>query len=183
MAMFCPECGTQNDDGAKFCKSCGRQLSDVADAQNVMAPPPGGIAADAQGRIIADDGSAIGRDLDGEPGGERLLWEGRPAFLTGPIAWLTIRYRVTNERIVQERGFISKGTEMVELYRTNDIRVDRGVLQRILGVGHVTVVSSDPSHPQFKFKDIGDPQRVSDLIRQAARAEEIRRRVYRREDV
>ena len=59
----------------------------------------------------------------------------------------------------------------------------RRQLQRLLGIGHVTVVSSDPSHPQFRFKDIGDPQRVSDLIRQAARAEEIRRRVYRREDV
>lgn len=183
MAVFCPECGTQNDDGAKFCKSCGRQLGDVADAQAAMAPRLGGSQADPRGRVIADDGLPVGSDLDGEPGGERLLWEGRPAFLTGPFAWILFRYKVTSERIIQERGFISKGTEFVDLYRLNDIRVDRGVLQRVLGIGHVTVVSSDPSHPEFKFKDIGDPQRVTDLIRQAARAEEVRRRVYRREDV
>lgn len=38
--MFCPKCGTQNDDQARFCKSCGASLQ-----PNVAAVPPGQPAA------------------------------------------------------------------------------------------------------------------------------------------
>lgn len=183
MAVFCPECGTQNDDGAKFCKSCGRQLADVADAQTANNPPTGSERTDSQGRIIADDGLPIGRDLDGEPGGERMLWEGSPAFIVGPVAKFMNRFKLTNERLIHDRGFISKKTEMVDLYRVNDVVIQRGLLQRILGIGDITIVSSDPSTPRKTLPNIGDPQRVGDMLRQAGRAEEQRRRVYRREDV
>ena len=81
---FCPDCGTQNDDNARFCKSCGRALDDVADAKAAM-DPPAGSQIDPEGRILADDGLPVGQDLDGEPGGERILWKGRPTKLWSPI--------------------------------------------------------------------------------------------------
>ena len=181
---FCPNCGEENDDNAKFCKKCGRELADVADARAAMAPPQfGGAQTDAQGRLIADDGLPVGQDLDGEPGGERLLWTGRPNFLTSPIQYLVSRYKVTNERLINERGFITKHTEQIDLFRVNDVEIRQGLLQRILGLGNVIVVSSDQSSPNRKLLDISNPQRVGDIVRQAARAEEQRRRVFRQEAV
>ena len=182
---FCPNCGEENDDDAKFCKKCGRELADVADARAAMAPPQyaGGAQTDAQGRLIADDGLPVGQDLDGEPGGERLLWTGRPNFLTSPIQYLVSRYKVTNERLINERGFITKHTEQIDLFRVNDVEIRQGLLQRILGLGNVIVVSSDQSSPNRKLLDISNPQRVGDIVRQAARAEEQRRRVFRQEAV
>ena len=35
---FCPNCGEENDDDAKFCKNCGRGLSDVADVVDGVTP-------------------------------------------------------------------------------------------------------------------------------------------------
>jgi len=35
--MFCPKCGTENPEGAKFCSKCGAELG-------VPAGPPGGAA-------------------------------------------------------------------------------------------------------------------------------------------
>ena len=35
--MFCPKCGTQNRDGAKFCKSCGATLPNAAGAATPAA--------------------------------------------------------------------------------------------------------------------------------------------------
>jgi hypothetical protein len=181
---FCPNCGHENDDDAKFCDNCGRQLGDVADARAAMAPPPfGGTQTDSQGNVIADDGLPAGKDLDGAPGGERLLWSGRPNFLTSPIQALVSRYKVTNERLINERGFISKHTEQIDLFRVNDVQIRQGLLQRMLGLGDVTVVSSDQSSPNRKLLDVSNPQRVGDIIRQAARAEEQRRRVFRQEAV
>ena len=181
---YCPNCGHQNDDDAKFCDNCGRELGDVAEARTAMAPPPlGGTRTDAQGNVIADDGMPAGRDLDGEPGGERVLWEGRPNFLLSPIQAIISQYKVTNERLINTRGFIAKHTEQVDLFRVNDVRIRQGLLQRLLGVGSVTVVSSDTSAPQKVLLDVGNPHRVGDIVRQAARAEEQRRRVYRQEMV
>jgi hypothetical protein len=183
--VFCPNCGEENEADAKFCKNCGREMADVADARTAMAPPQygGGTRTDTQGRVIADDGLPVGQDLDGEPGGERLLWTGRPNFLTSPIQAIISRYKVTNERFINERGFVTKHTEQIDLFRVNDVLIRQGLLQRMLGLGDVTVVSSDQSSPNRKLLDISNPQRVGDIIRQAARAEEQRRRVFRQEAV
>lgn len=35
--MFCPSCGTGNDQEGSFCENCGTRLSDVG-TQNVVAP-------------------------------------------------------------------------------------------------------------------------------------------------
>ena len=38
--MYCPRCGTQNTDGAKFCRSCGTELEAVALALSGHPAPP-----------------------------------------------------------------------------------------------------------------------------------------------
>lgn len=38
--MYCPRCGTQNTDGAKFCRSCGTELEAVALVLSGGATPP-----------------------------------------------------------------------------------------------------------------------------------------------
>lgn len=38
--MFCPKCGTQNVDIAKFCKNCGESLPVIASASSANTTPP-----------------------------------------------------------------------------------------------------------------------------------------------
>ena len=53
--MFCPECGSRNDDASKFCASCGTALPTIGTApqqarvspQAVQAQPRGGAHAGA----------------------------------------------------------------------------------------------------------------------------------------
>ena len=76
--IFCPACGTENDDDSQFCKKCGRSLDDAKQARIAATPSTGNAIADSEGRLIADDGLPVGEDVDGVPGGERpvLLLEG-----------------------------------------------------------------------------------------------------------
>jgi len=177
--IFCPDCGTQNENGSRYCRSCGRSLSDVESTTDAPAAKTGGIG----GPMIADDGLPIGDDLDGEPGGERVLWTGRPQV---PLSWvtaLTIRYKLTNERLIVTRGFISKRIEETELYRVNDVSMKQSVMERMFGLGDVRLESTDATTPEPQIKDIKNPERVKDLIRQASRAERQRRRVLLRDEV
>lgn len=49
--MFCPKCGTQNEDTNKFCRKCGRQLPDRS-----QLPRP----------AVSQSGSFLGQVLDGK---------------------------------------------------------------------------------------------------------------------
>jgi hypothetical protein len=179
--IYCPDCGTQNDASSRFCKSCGRSLADVAAAAETAATaapttPP-------KGQMIADDGLPLGEDLDGEPGGERVLWTGRPRV---PLAWigaLTTRYKLTNERLIITRGFISKRIEEIELYRVNDVALKQSVIERIFGLGDVRLETTDATTPASQINDVTNPERVKDLVRQASRNERQRRRVLLRDEV
>lgn len=174
--MYCPDCGTQNEANARFCKSCGRSLADVTEDAPTAPRAP-------RGQMIADDGLPVGEDLDGEPGGERVLWTGRPSIPLSWIAALTTRYKLTNERLITTKGFIGKRIEEIELYRVNDVAMKQSIMERMFGLGDVRLETTDATTPDAQVSDVQNPERVKDLIRQAARAERQRRRVLLRDEV
>lgn len=189
--ITCPDCGAENDDSARFCDNCGRRLDDVAPTSDVksaaeMASEPRATApepAPAPATTgIADDGLPIGRDLDGIPGGERIIWEGRPSRLWSPRMAIMNRYKLTNQRLMLEFGFIGKTTEEIELYRVTDVGVKQHPLERITQMGDIYIASGDASTPTKYLHNVPDPQRIKDLIREATRQERERRRVMLRED-
>jgi hypothetical protein len=184
--VTCPDCGTENDESARFCDNCGRRLDDLraAPQESAATSPsesPGPVSA-ASGRPIADDGLPVGEDLDGIPGGERVVWEGRPSRLWSPRLSLMNRYRLTNQRLIMEFGFIGKTTEEIELYRVTDVGVKQHPLERITQMGDIYIASGDSSTPTKYLHNVPGPERVKDLIREATRQERERRRVMLRED-
>ena len=70
--VFCPSCGTKNEEGTKFCKECGRSLADVNKAREAMNPPTGEAMTDEHGQMLGDDGLPVGQDLDGVPEADAL---------------------------------------------------------------------------------------------------------------
>lgn len=181
--VFCPSCGTKNDENTKFCKECGRSLADVNQARQAMNPSTGEAMTNEHGQMLGDDGLPVGQDLDGVPGGERLIWRGRPSKLFSPIAALTHRYILTNERLQIDRGFISRHHEELDLFRLQDVEMKQGLIARMVDMGDVWIFSSDTSDPVYRLKNVGDPVRVKDLLRQAGRVERQRRRVILRDEV
>ncbi len=182
--ITCPDCGTSNDDTARFCDNCGRRLdemkAEVAPTQPVDTPDPN--ADLGSGGPVADDGLPVGEDLDGVPGGERLIWNGRPSKLWSPRMSITNRYKLTNQRLMFEFGFIGRTTEEIDLYRVTDVGVKQHPLERITGMGDIYVASGDTSSPIKYLHNVDDPEHVKDLIREASRQERQRRRVMLRED-
>jgi Bacterial PH domain/zinc-ribbon domain len=185
--IACPNCKTENEDDAKFCTNCGTALTAAQPGAEPAAPPPPTAqtepARPGQHGPIADDGLPVGIDLDGEPGGERLLWEGRPSW---PLSWLNrilTRYRVTNVRLVIEHGFVRKHVEQVDLYRVHDVDYRQGVIERLFGLGDIGIETTDATAPEVELRDVKDPNRVKDIVWQAARIERQRRRVLLRDEV
>jgi len=181
--IYCPTCGTENEDDAKFCKSCGRLLDDVKDVKAATNPQPAGSRSDDEGVPLGADGQPAAQAVDPLSGPERSLWKGRPSFIFSPIRSVTNRYEVTSERLKVDKGFISRHRQEIDLYRVDDVEVKQGLVQRMADLGNINLFSSDSSTPIYTLYDVPHPEQVKDMIRSGSRAERARRRVILREDV
>lgn len=92
---------------------------------------------------------------------------------------LTLKYRLTTERLVIERGFLSKRTEEVDLLRVDEATVHQGLFDRLANVGNIVITSTEPSDPLYIVVGVEQPVELKEKIRQHAR--ELRRRSLRRE--
>ncbi|HRJ43422.1 MAG: PH domain-containing protein [Caldilineaceae bacterium] len=115
---------------------------------------------------------------DDDPGAaETLLWSGRPYLSIG------IRYELTSQRLRVIRGLLGRSIEEVELVRVRDTTVRQHMGERALNVGDVTVISNDPSNPEYTLNNITNPSDVRELIRRATMAEKQRRGLSYREEM
>ena len=88
-------------------------------------------------------------------------------------AWYLVastRYRLTTQRLFAQTGLIAKHLEEVELFRVKDVTLRQGVLDRLLGVGTVTVLSTDDTAPELELAGIRDPLAAKEALRTAFRA-------------
>lgn len=56
-------------------------------------------------------------------------------------------YALSGERLLIAKGVIFQSTDEVELYRIRDLKLIRGPIQRIFGIGSVHIVSTDHTGP------------------------------------
>jgi membrane protein YdbS with pleckstrin-like domain len=75
-------------------------------------------------------------------------------------------YAITSQRLTLETGVFKRDLEEIELYRIKDTRLTRSFVQRLLGLGTVTVISSDESMPTLVIPAIKDSAKVRQIIRE-----------------
>ena len=173
--MRCPQCGTEAAQGAAFCSRCGTRL---------MMPRPETRHEYALTRIlpswwhfaghlfiifaIAAVGlyNVVAPHANAELG---LMLVAAAAAMTG-LTSLRRRYMswsLTSDRLIERRGFLATHRREMELADVRSIEVDRSVVQRVLGLGNVTIASAASADFVIRLHDIPDPERVAEILRQA----------------
>jgi hypothetical protein len=77
-----------------------------------------------------------------------------------------IHYRISNYRIDFERGLLSKNIDTLELWHVEDISFHQSLLDRILGVGTITVISHDDTNPRLHLKSLPKARPLFDQLKQ-----------------
>ena len=102
------------------------------------------------------------------------LWQDRKRYFGLPLSFT--RYRLSEDRIFREKGFLNIHSEEVVLYRVRDLELRMSLWQRIFGVGTVCVHSSDKTEPHLELLSIKQPREVKELLyRQVEKEKEARR--------
>jgi len=195
----CSDCGREVSTSAPACPHCGRP-----NAPAVVAPQAPAAAPAEQtlwrgspswllllGKLIWLALAAIvlpavvfwaNRRFLPDPQPMRIVWLVVAAVIVWRavgvgIALARIRstlYAVTNQRVIIESGIMEKKVEDIDLRYIDDTNFRQRLFERMLGIGNVTIVSSDKVAPLFVLRGIPDPRGLRELIR--ARSYEVSQR-------
>lgn len=81
-----------------------------------------------------------------------------------------VRYRLTPQRLEVERGILGKRYESVDLWRVRDLVLEQTLLERMRGVGRITVLSSDQVEPELLLGPVASAKELYDRLRDAVAA-------------
>lgn len=206
--MKCQQCGVEIAPGAAFCQSCGRELAPAKpqepSAKERLAPAATRRGAEGDREVVLWEGrysklAMLGAwvaagvlTLAGITAGAMLgisskgwwivvasivvMW----AYFLLRLLYLqyTVRYSLTNQRFIHERGLLWRQIDRIETIDIDDVIVQQGPIERMMGVGTVRLVSSDQTTPEFEVIGIEDVRRVATIIDDARRQERRKRAVH-----
>jgi uncharacterized membrane protein YdbT with pleckstrin-like domain len=77
----------------------------------------------------------------------------------------THKYELTDQRLRETRGVLSRTIDSTELYRIKDTRFEQSFFQRLFGVGDVVLVGSDPMQPVLRIASVADAEALREKLR------------------
>jgi uncharacterized membrane protein YdbT with pleckstrin-like domain len=127
--------------------------------------------------LLAGMSPELGRDLERHRDTTWLVALGLVAVVVGGrlarLGWrLAVlkshRYRLTNQRLVIESGVLSRRIDELDMRTVEDLDFRQSLLARLLGIGDITVISSDRTDARTGLVGIARPREVRELLRNTA---------------
>ena len=201
--VTCPDCGREVSTMAAACPHCGRPSAPVSYAAPAAATAPvtaeetlwrGSPSARVLiGKIVLIILTAVlipvaarfiasTNDLEMSGHITKIGWLITAIAVFYQIVMLLIVmarlqstiYTITNQRVMIERGMLSKSLNEIDLRYIDDTQFFQSFADRLLGIGNVTLISSDKAFPTTMLHGIAKPRDIREMIR--ARAYQVSQR-------
>ncbi len=105
-----------------------------------------------------------------------LVWAG--LILRLLYLQLSLHYYLTNQRFIHEHDLLWREVDRIESIDVDDVAVQQGPVERMLGVGSIRLRTSDVTTPEFTIQGIENVRQVASMIDDARRKERRRRGMY-----
>jgi uncharacterized membrane protein YdbT with pleckstrin-like domain len=117
-----------------------------------------------------------------------------PALFTGGLAYLALiipvlmwiirwwatkctSYTLTSQRLRITAGILNRKVDELELFRVRDYTMEQPFLLRLVGLGNMTLITSDATTPTLVMRAIPGIESVREKLRTAVETERDRKRV------
>jgi uncharacterized membrane protein YdbT with pleckstrin-like domain len=117
-----------------------------------------------------------------------------PALFTGGLAYLALiiplvmwmvrwwvtkstKYELTSQRLRITAGILDRKVDELELFRVRDYSMEQPILLRMVGLGNLTLITSDATTPTVVMRAIHGVEGVREKLRTAVQNERDRKRV------
>jgi uncharacterized membrane protein YdbT with pleckstrin-like domain len=91
------------------------------------------------------------------------VWAASAAFRRAAL-----QFTLTSQRLEIARGLVAKRRESLDLFRIRDVVLEQGFIQRLRGLGTITLFSTDQVEPTLVIPSIANAQSTYELLRDAA---------------
>ena len=102
-----------------------------------------------------------------------------PLLLGIAYSWLVrlgAEYRLYPDSLEIQSGLISRSVDNLQFFRVRDLGLRQSLLGRLLGVGDVTVTSTDQSTPHLTIRGVVGPRALYDALREGVAGSQATRR-------
>jgi len=106
---------------------------------------------------------------------EKVLWEGRP-FNYGIPSFT--HYKITDTRLIVEKGIFTKKREEIRLFRIRDISLKRSLMERIIRMGDITIQATDTTSPTYTLRNLKNSIQVADILGQAVENSRLKHKAF-----
>jgi membrane protein YdbS with pleckstrin-like domain len=90
----------------------------------------------------------------------------------------SIKFRVSNTVIEYERGVLSKRIDVIQLWRVRDVVYKQNLVDRILGIAHVEVITSDATNPDLELVGMPASRQLFENLRDSIEIQRQAKNVY-----
>lgn len=126
----------------------------------------GGVLIAIGGRLLYSQPD-LGQPPLGLVPGFALIALGVLVCIVGIVRARAVSWSLSSDRLIERRGFIASRRREMELADIRSVEVSRRVMQRMLGLGDVTIASSASADYAIRLNDIRDPENAAETIRKA----------------
>lgn len=125
----------------------------------------------------------IGRKSDASTSGRILLvmipLAGAAIFFAGMHFYKrSLRFRVTTTNIETERGLLSKKIDVLELWRCKDVRYRQNLVDRMLGIAHIEIFTTDATTPHLEITGMPASRKLFEQMRDSIQIQRQHQNVY-----
>jgi uncharacterized membrane protein YdbT with pleckstrin-like domain len=104
-------------------------------------------------------------DAPGEASDWLLVGAAVVGLWTAVSWWFGGQAWVTEEKVVQSRGVVSRHTTEVRIVRVDEVEVKQSGIELLLGIGRLRLRSNDASEQPVTLRGVRHPAEVARLIR------------------
>lgn len=108
------------------------------------------------------------------------IWKDRRRIIFG-LPWTFTRYRLTEDKLIIDTGFLNRKEEEIRLYRILDITLKRPFNQRLWGLGTVHLCTADKTTAEMDIKRIKNPREFKEMLSDLVEKERNEKRIAGRE--
>jgi uncharacterized membrane protein YdbT with pleckstrin-like domain len=91
------------------------------------------------------------------------------------------KYEITDERLIEKTGVLSRKTDETELYRVKDINLEEPFFLRMFGLSIILLITSDKSSPLIKLHGVKNGVSLSRELRTLVEARRDKKGVKERD--
>ncbi len=99
------------------------------------------------------------------------------------LPWCFTTYTITDEKLSIKSGFLSITEDDAYMYKIQDVRLKKSLLERIFGISTVICFTGDTTHPELKLEHIKHGEEIKNYLMDASEEARRKRRTLHTMDI